>query len=392
MTTDSSYSLTRIGYRGYFQPCGVPYKRYTHSVPYDESNVQSYRGKPVYIQVGPKRRKAFHAFHRERVLLNEKCTSYWCTGGNQNMWAEDFPYAQLLQHCGEPDPSPYCYGDRPLLLPSQLAEEGSRTREVVISGLYDKLCSPRFDGAVFLAELDETLVGVKDLLQGSLKGLVRPGEGLRSIRKLLANPQDLWLWYRYALMPAILSVNDLLAAIKPQAKVDRMQNGKKVKPYTQSGKLYSKGWFSTKRDMEIAWSQEIKIGVGAAADLYWRIDPNEWGFSGVDLLRAGWERIPFSFIFDWFVKVGDWLTSLRNVDIGFAQTYATYAVESTVTITGGSMSMDVNPICKVFVMDRITGLEPPPLPIVDRRWRNVLRTIDSISLIVGVLKGTLNRH
>jgi hypothetical protein len=141
------------------------------------------------------------------------------------------------------------------------------------------------------------------------------------------------------------------------------------------------------------WNAKYKYGLGGAIDMYKRFDPHPWGFSNWDVLRATWERIPWSFVFDWFVNVGDWLASLRDIEIDYAQSYATFAIEAEVEYDYPNWYDEGKKFTsKVFLMDRIVDLELPTVPLVDKRWANCLRIIDSISLLVGTLKRVLTRR
>jgi hypothetical protein len=135
------------------------------------------------------------------------------------------------------------------------------------------------------------------------------------------------------------------------------------------------------------------LGCGGAIDIYSRYDPHEWGTSAQDIVAAAWERIPFSFVADWFINVGDWLASLRSLEIAYAQSYATYAIESRTFLQEGTdVYMDESPVLYSYLQERIVNLEPPPFPLIDKKWANCTRMIDLISLTIGMLKGILKRR
>lgn len=90
--------------------------------------------------------------------------------------------------------------------------------------------------------------------------------------------------------------------------------------------------------------------------------------------------------------MGAWLDTLRELDIVYAQSYATYAVDAQVTLFPGTdVSLDFNPTGRMFLQKRIINVEPPPLPLVDARWLNTLRVLDSISLSAAILKGIVSK-
>jgi hypothetical protein len=196
-------------------------------------------------------------------------------------------------------------------------------------------------------------------------------------------------------MPAMMDVEDMIAAIKPQVRIDRVQDGDRPDVQRLYGTCYDHGMTNVHPSKPEAWGwkSEVRAGLGGAIDIYQRSDPHEFGTSNWDVVRAAWEIIPFSFIADWFVNVGDWLASLRSLEIEYAQSYCTFAISSETTLLpGDEMILEGTPKVKTFLMERIVNLEPPSAPLVDRRWQNCLRTIDLISLTVGILRGVLNRR
>jgi hypothetical protein len=108
------------------------------------------------------------------------------------------------------------------------------------------------------------------------------------------------------------------------------------------------------------------------------------------MLRAGWEIIPFSFVFDWFIEVGDWLASLREIELEIAQSYATFAVEARTEVDfSGDLweRLGEKPVFNTFYMERIIDLEPPSTPLIDRNKLSLMRQIDAVSLTLGILRG-----
>jgi hypothetical protein len=344
-----------------------------------------------YINVGGKRRKAFHPFTKYHRIYSPT-EGYHCNGGTGNFWAESYPHGFLEGYNYEPKAGKLVISDRLLVTSQQLYDKAEPYRQHVIADMYEKANSPRFDTAVFVAELEETLLSLKYLLTGTVKGLLKTSEALKYLKHFSLNPHELWLWYRYALLPAMLDAEDLIAAFKPQRLIDRIQDGNKFESKyvsTIETGVWANGmapWLIN--DCEVVY----KVGLGGALDILKRYDPSEWGVSAMDILRAGYEIIPLSFVFDWFLNVEKWLTSLRSVEIKYAQSYATFAIEATHTFKDGNYYFIEPLVIRTFLMDRIIDVEPPRLPLVDKRWANCLRIIDLISLTIGLLKGVLTRR
>jgi hypothetical protein len=289
-------------------------------------------------------------------------------------------------------------GDLPLIGAYALQKLGNELREHVIRDMYIKANSPRFNAAVFFAELDETVAEMHGLFKNAFGSLRRGALAKKNLKHMILNPEELWLWWRYALMPAMMDAEDLISLVMDkEVPIDRIRDGdRSEEPITETGTCRLLRYGPSKNVVcSLPWEAKYTYGCGGALDILMRHDPAPYGTSAWDIVQAGWERIPFSFIFDWFVNVGDWLASLRKLEIAYAQSYATFAIESKVTFKGGSpweIDAGESPEITTFLMERIVDIEPPSLPLIDRRWRNLTRTIDLFSLTIGILKGVLNRR
>ena len=388
----------------YGNPCGTLTMTGGRFVEGLVESVESYRGRPEHIKVGSKNRMVFRPFQRWKRNLGTCPVTQWCLKGpslsitstgyafhNTRYWHEYYWSQNKLTN------TYYITGDFfPCFTKSQVAEYGENLRAHVINDLYVKANSPRFEGAVFLAELTENIVSIRRLFMGCVRAFVRSGEAWKQTKHLALNSEELWLWWRYMLMPTMMEVEDILAALEPQKAIDRIQDGdRNSEPLRSSGSVhYRPQWNDYSSTCETAWEAEINYGIGGALDILSRIETHEWGTSNWDLVRAGWEVIPFSFVFDWFVKFGDYLTILRDLEIVYAQSYATYAVDCKMTVThpdcehGGGEENHVH----TFLQERIVNLEPPKLPLIDSHWNNLMRSVDLISLAAGMIKRILGNR
>lgn len=268
--------------------------------------------------------------------------------------------------------------------------------EFVKRDAFVKLTQPDFDGAVFIAELHETLFELKRILQDAIKGLAQTGKRKKGwkLTNLILKPDEAWLWFRYFLMPAMMDAEMIIETLKGRVRIDRVQDGDRLEKQKASDTAYVK---MGQRDYSYPcdWETEWKFGAGAAIDIFNRFDPHPWGFSDWDVLRAIWERTPWSFVVDWFVNIGDWLASLREIEVDILQSYASFALEcnTTVTFNGWFESMwePCSPVRYwTYQMKRVVDIEPPTTPLVDLKWNSVLHTIDAISLATGFIRTFLS--
>jgi hypothetical protein len=353
----------------------------------------------MFIQVGNKRRKAFNPFEVYKRRLVDLDVDQWACIGSRNYYATG-SYEMWCLHILTQSVWPSTFPNSnykgeicPFMNKNGTDAWAEELSAFVRRDLFIKANEPRFDGAVFLAELEETLTELRRMLLNAAGALRKPGMGLSKLRHIILHPEELWLWFRYFLMPAMMDAENLIALTKGVSRIDRVQDGdRSEKPEVISGVMqhyspYFGHWFPCE------WKAEVKYGLGGAIDMYSRFDPHPWGTSNWDVLRATWERIPWSFVFDWFVNVGDWLASLREIQIDYAQSYVSYAIDAKVDWNFPGWENDnANYRTEIFRQKRVIDIEPPSVPLVDKRWANCLRLIDSTALIVGTLRNVLTRR
>lgn len=127
-------------------------------------------------------------------------------------------------------------------------------------------------------------------------GLIRgPSRALRRLGQE-------WMRYRYGIMPMIHSYNDVVKTIsrgkdvttRRSAVVAARPTGVSLPPSTSKFK-----WTET--------TGEITIRGNVFQHFEWQ-DLARLSGIGVNLLATAWELIPYSFVADWFVNVGDFIT------------------------------------------------------------------------------------
>lgn len=350
--------------------------------------VTSYRGKPRFIDFRGTRIRKYNDFYRRLEEFPES-TVWALKATNDNAWYEGQPvtFFRASRNYGAND----CNGSLPEVSPSDLAAIGENRRDMVIRDMYAKANSARYNSARFLAELGETLVGIRSLLVGSVKVLFKSGEIWRQLKHFSLNSEELWLWYRYALLPAMLDAQDIMEALKPPKEVDRVQDGLSLE-YETSGDFTSGNWFNY-QPAEWEWSAKTKVRCGGAMDIVSKFDPSPWGTGAWDVVLGAAEVIPLGFVLNWFLNFEDWLASLRDANVTIAQSYATYAIDVDCEFKSvNGQFLGENHRMHVYQQERITGVEPPSLPLIDKHWVNLLRTVDAITLTTGMIKSILQKR
>lgn len=267
--------------------------------------------------------------------------------------------------------------------------------------LFAKANEPRFASAVFLFELGETLAYLKDLFKGLWAILKetyfrkKPGEffKLSDLKKI--NPESLWLQYRYAIMPLILTISDVIKAFKggrARQKVQHYSDNKYVFTHRQAVYPYYG------RPMYFDVLSTYRVKTGGAIWVESQCDPAPFGTGFWDTLMGTWEVVRLSFVFDWLLDVGTWLASLRNTKLQVEKSYGTKVVDFEKVVSWGSDNPHYTlvemgePKVKGYKMIREVDISPPLLPALNQEMVKLYHQLDAIALIVGAVKTVFARR
>jgi len=170
-------------------------------------------------------------------------------------------------------------------------------RAQVVSDSYQTL-----DALTLVAESKETLLLFKNLIS-SIK------HPLRSARKALAKAKshkehaDTWLQYRYAIMPVIYSAKDIMQTLAEQDVMFKTSRARRtVIPtrYTIDDPPNRYITHETKGEVRVNAIGKAKYTTSSLRLL------DQISFNPV---QTAWELVPYSFVLDWFINVGDWIAS-----------------------------------------------------------------------------------
>jgi len=142
----------------------------------------------------------------------------------------------------------------------------------------------------------------------------RPRDLLRHADRVFRTLGSTWMGYRYAVMPLVYSYRDVLKTAQRGVN-NTTRNAKVIVP-----KRTATGVPSSTTDYK--WSYD-EGSVVVRANIFQHF---EWEtlakYSGVGFnpLVTAWELIPYSFVFDWFVNMGDYITRTTAIPCndGFA--------------------------------------------------------------------------
>lgn len=214
-----------------------------------------------------------------------------------------------------------------------------------------------------LAELHKTKAMISSLLDsiiGVLKG-VRPD----------ARPDQLWLAWRYGILPLMMQVEDLIKSRTRKTGKRRETSRGSAKAFASATEVKTLTWGSAIMTFKAQYHETFEVRAVS-------IDEGEIfafenvGLSAKNLLTLPWELLSYSFVVDWFVNLGDWIGAsvpspmLDQLGSGFTRTRTQTVTITPVSTIGNGGYVVVAPItgkinCTRQYVERIAPLEPPKL-------------------------------
>lgn len=143
-------------------------------------------------------------------------------------------------------------------------------------------------------------------------------QAYRNITELNAAIADVWLTYRYGIMPNVYLIEDALKVLNAPKTMFLRDRSRKVLPIQLPSR---EGW--TQKEVNITHRCMIKSRLlnDAKVDAY----------MSANVFKTAWELIPLSFVIDWFINVGDMLSATTSG--AYAQQGATYSWKIDDTFT-----------------------------------------------------------
>lgn len=206
---------------------------------------------------------------------------------------------------GSPEPLPLISGEALHSLQVQVATAAAA-----------KVAAPDWASSVFFAELNQTVDSLRHPLKnfskflGSVekKGRRRRGRKFSTLGKYL---QDEWLNVRFSFRPFLYDISEGVAAIGRvlETRSDRhtARSSASLSDNQTVSSTYSDSTFRI--DYDTVVSDKIKVSAGVLYDYHYDFDAS-FGLRPSDIPSTAWELVPYSFVADWFVNVGDYIAAL----------------------------------------------------------------------------------
>lgn len=152
---------------------------------------------------------------------------------------------------------------------------------------------------------------------------------LKSSDKAFRKLGSRWMEYRYAIMPLIYSIKDINELLGKRSEVYKTTRSKELiqvsfeRPDLEVGNhvLYRTGAFSA----EVRSTVKSAYNGGALQRIFDQ--------SSFNIFKTGWELIPYSFVVDWFLNVGDVITSQTSIDFSSQKVCCTSVKETRLMST-----------------------------------------------------------
>lgn len=224
---------------------------------------------------------------------------------------------------------------------------------------------------------------------------------------LLSDPTKLWLEYRYGWSPLVLDIEDTMKAIYAQELRDSLT----PKAYTR---VTSNEWHE--KTQVVPGTTSIGGGTWTCSTVYThKVEAHAYAkyqvtnqagvmnrlmeFGLFDVPRATWELVPFSFVVDWFIPIGNYLAAIQpKIGVNVLDSGVTFKVIKTArrTLTGytpdstspGSWPDPPFPLgafdtFTIVSKNRTIGLPLPLFPPNEVKL-NLKRITDAVALLRGV--------
>lgn len=204
-----------------------------------------------------------------------------------------------------------------LQLPTELDTDALKA--LAISRVWASVGAAKWQSLVTAAEARKTL----DLLTELITLLLRTVRWVRGTRRKvatgalsIAKATQLWLQYRYGIRPAIYEVKQAMEAVKalrrqPRTRYTAWSHDEHSDNDTIDSVMYQGTSIERTRTFSRTSLRKVRVNAGVLVepvlkDPVSRI-PTVFGWD--EIFESLWELVPYSFVIDWFVNVGDFIAS-----------------------------------------------------------------------------------
>jgi len=207
-----------------------------------------------------------------------------------------------------------------------------------------------------------------------------------------------WLEYRYGWTPLVMELQGALKALDKSRVLQKRATARGRVFEVQTATTTKNQSLGDDGDIVYTYDKNLTVLVRAfclyTADLTYQ---SARDFGVTELPLAAWELVPFSFVIDWFVQIGDWLEAVTP-KLGIQILAEGYTVTTTNSIHRTGVYTP-KPAHATLLRHAISGLDLDDRLVIDKRDRfrglglvlanpppvnvklNVKRAVDAVALI-----------
>lgn len=194
---------------------------------------------------------------------------------------------------------------------------------------------------MFLSNTRRLADAYRALRRGDIRGLQRHFKhktqrdfkrtGRLARDQLIRNPSSWWLELQYGWLPLVGDVYDGMTEF-----YRRVEQGVTIKEIAGASRKWDAYNPSVQHNQYIFYSRATsrravcKTGITYTVDSARLANLQDWGV--LNPLLLAWELMPYSFVVDWFVPVGDWLANVGySMGLTFREGFESYLVQAEST-------------------------------------------------------------
>jgi len=186
-----------------------------------------------------------------------------------------------------------------------------------------KVQEPAFDLGIMLAEMAETLAFGRHLLTslGEFVAYWNKPQNFTRLQKgkrYVDMTSNAWLAWRYGATPLIIAFDDWISTLI--GKKDLARNVLlRSSGQSETSTCYTSYLTANPGMFGLSGDVKVEVAKKATTHIYWMVTgpqlfADKFGMSLSDLPSIVWERIPLSFVWDWFFNIGAWLRAIKVTD------------------------------------------------------------------------------
>lgn len=241
-----------------------------------------------------------------------------------------------------------------------------------------------------LAQINQTLALIRHPLKSVYSFITKHGA-----RAKLMSAAEAWLTYRYGVMPLVRDVTGIVAGLEKKIGKRRKTTRAFAKLREISTSTVNGGDAVCRIIIGKQMSDECSFRA-MSLDEYVASVASNIGFETKDLITLPWELIPYSFVADWFVNIGDYLNALAPAPgyqqlgsclVTVREVKVEYTVQGFQALPVGSPSFNItrgaSGKCSSIKTTRTRSILGRPGLVVksDFRFDSAIRMSDALSLL-----------